>query len=91
MKSDVDLHGELTACNFEYAVRLDAVLVGLFRLNGQEWEFVRNVKRWNGITLCQFSKTVSDDDLLVFPIGMMPNQVWSLLHNLEKKQVENRI
>lgn len=77
----------LTVYNFEYAVRLDALLVGLFRHNGGEWQFVRNIKRWNGITVCQLSECIGDRDLLAFPVGMMPDQVWNLLNRLEEKHL----
>lgn len=69
--------------DFEYAVRLDSPLVSLFCFNGKNWKFVRNAKRWDGITICQLEHVCGDDELLVFPLGMIPDQVWDLLHKLE--------
>jgi hypothetical protein len=85
MESNEHTNCKLTANNFEYAVSLNALLVALFRFNGKNWEFIRNAKRWNGITMCQLEQTYGNDTLLVFPLGMLPDQIWDLLHRLEKK------
>jgi hypothetical protein len=76
---------KLTADNFEYVVNLDALLVALFRFNGENWEFIQTAKRWNGITMCQLEQVYGDGNLLAFPVGMLPDQIWDLLHRLEKK------
>ncbi|MUG92767.1 hypothetical protein F7734_10020 [Scytonema sp. UIC 10036] len=76
---------KLTADNFEYAVSLNALLVALFRFNGEKWEFVRTAKRSYGIAICHLEQFCGDDTLLVFPIGMLPDQIWDLLHRLENK------
>lgn len=77
---------KLTADNFEYAVNLNALLIALFRFNGEHWEFIRTAKRWDGITMCELEQIYGDNTLLIFPIGMLPDQIWDLLHRLEKEQ-----
>jgi hypothetical protein len=73
----------LTVYNFNYAVNLDAPLVSVFRFNGKDWKFIRNAKRWDAISICQLEQMCGDEDLQIFPIGMIPGQIWNLLHRLE--------
>ena len=77
---------ELNALNFEYAVLLSSPLVAIFRSTYDEWEFVCTAKRWNAINICQLEQSLEVAELFIFPLGLRPNQVWSLLQKLEYRK-----
>lgn len=81
-----DSEDRLTVENFEYAVRLDTVLVSLFRREDDQWRFIRTANRWDAITMATLENNCFGSELYVFPFGFLPDQIWEVLHRLEVKE-----
>lgn len=64
----------------EYAVDTRSRLVSIFEDFQGNYIFLRTATRQEALDICQLERSMGNINFLIFPIGMIPSQVWQLLN-----------